>query len=291
MYKSLMALAFVTATIASRSPLFAQTGLLVVAHGADTEWNGQVRETVGQVRWDGPTATAFLMGPEAAVAGWHQAVASLLSRGARDIVVVPLMVSSHGSHFRQILYYAGRTDSLPAELASHGHPEREALPVPVRVTAALDAAPEMLDALVDRWRALDAPRRRAPLVLLGHGPQDPDDVRRWLAAFDLALTRLRREGFAGDGRAALLQDDADAEVRAAAVRGIRDTVAALAIRTGDSVTVMTVLVSHGGIQRVTVPRDLEGLPVRYAPVSLTPLPAIARWIERVARERLASPER
>ncbi len=262
----------------------AQTGLLVVSHGANAEWNGQVRETLAQVRWDGPTAAAFLMGSEAASSGWSQAVAALVAKGAKSIVVVPLMVSSYGSHFRQIRYYAGEIDSLPAELAGHDHGEHKAPSIPMVVTGALDAAPEMLEALVERWRGLDAGRREAPLVLLGHGPQAPEDALRWMAAFDSALGRIRQAGLTGDGRAALLRDDAARAVRAESIRQMRDTVAALAARAGDSVTVMTVLVSRGGMQRVTIPRDLEGLPVRYAPVSLTPLSAVARWIERVGAE-------
>ncbi len=262
----------------------AQTGLLVVSHGANPEWNGQIRETMAQVRWNGPTASAFLMGPEASNSGWNQAVAALVARGARSIVVVPLMVSSHGSHYRQIQFYAGVIDSLPAELAGHDHGEHETPPVPMTVTPALDAAPEMLDALVERWRGLDALRRTAPLVLLGHGPQDPVDAGRWIAAFQRGLDQLRTVGHAAEGRSALLRDDAAPEVRAASIREMRDTVTALAARANDSVTVMTVLISQGGMQRTTIPKDLAGLPVRYAPVSLTPLPAIARWIERVGTE-------
>ena len=284
MYRNAIGAVFSAALCLAPAALSAQTGLLVVSHGANAEWNGQVRETIAQVRWDGPVEAAFLMGPEAKSAGWNQAVAALVAGGARSIVVVPLMVSSHGSHYRQIQFYAGVIESLPAELAGHDHGEHEAPPVPMSVTPALDASPEMLEALVERWRGLDDARRKAPLVLLGHGPQAPDDAARWFAAFQSGLDRLRAAGHSTDGRSALLRDDAAPEVRAAAIREMRDTVSALATRAGDSVTVMTVLVSQGGMQRVTIPLDLEGLPVRLAPVSLTPLPAIARWIERVGEE-------
>jgi len=284
MYRNAFRTALVAAICLAPAGLKAQTGLLVVSHGANAEWNGQVRETIAQVRWDGPVGAAFLMGAEAETAGWNKAVASLVAGGARTIVVVPLMVSSYGSHYRQIQFYAGVIDSLPSELAGHDHELREAPPVPMTVTPALDASAEMLDALVERWRGLDAPRRNAPLVLLGHGPQDPDDAAKWFAAFQSALDQLKAAGHHADGRSALLRDDAAPEVRTASIREMRDTVTALAARGADSVTVMTVLISQGGMQRVTIPRDLEGLPVRYAPVSLTPLAAIARWIERVGNE-------
>ena len=282
--------ALAVALCAGPTALSAQTGLLVVSHGANAEWNGQVRETISQVRWDGPIGAAFLMGPEAKTAGWGQAVSALVASRVRSIVVVPLMVSSHGSHYRQIQYYAGVIDSLPAELAAHDHHgEHEAPPVPMSVTPALDASPEMLDALVERWRGLDEARRKSPLILLGHGPQAPDDAAKWFAAFQNGLDQLRAAGHQADGRSALLRDDAAPEVRAASIREMRDTVSALAARAGDSVTVMTVLISQGGMQRVTIPRDLEGLPVRLAPVSLTPLSSIARWIERVGLQARQEP--
>jgi sirohydrochlorin ferrochelatase len=285
MYKNAIRGAVVAVLGLLPAALSAQTGLLVVSHGANEEWNGQVRETISQVKWDGPVGAAFLMGPEAKTAGWNQAVSELVASGAKSIVVVPLMVSSYGSHYRQIQFYAGAIDSLPAELAKHDHHgEHGPPPVPMTVTPALDASPEMLAALVERWKGLDDARRNAPLVLLGHGPQAPDDATRWIDAFQSGLDQIRSAGHQADGRSALLRDDAAPEVRAASIREMRDTVTALAARAGDSVTVMTVLVSQGGMQRVTIPRDLEGLPVRLAPVSLTPLSAIARWIERVASE-------
>jgi sirohydrochlorin ferrochelatase len=83
----------------------------------------------------------------------------------------------------------------------------------------------------------------------------------------------------------LLRDDAAPEVRAEAVRAIRDTISALARAAGDSVVVMPLLLSTSKLSQVKVPADLEGLPVRYTRTPLAPLPPLARWIERVAEER------
>lgn len=263
----------------------AQTGLLVVAHGAGPDWNARVRETVAQTRWaEGPVAVAFLMGPEAESAGWSVAVARLTTGGARSIVVVPLMVSTHGSHYRQVQFYAGQLDRFPPELSAHDHGPDGPPPVPMRVTPALDSSPELLEAVALRWQELDPVRRYAPLLLLGHGPTADEDAARWTGAIETALDRLRTLGHAGESRPALLRDDAPAPIRAEAIRQMRDTVAALAARSRDSVTVMTVLIAEGQMTRTRIPKDLDGLPIRYAPMGLTPLPVIARWIERVARE-------
>jgi hypothetical protein len=154
----------------------------------------------------------------------------------------------------------------------------------MRVTAALDAAHELQEAVAIRWQELDPLRRNSPLLLLGHGPIADDDAARWNHAFLTALARLRALGHAGESRPALLRDDAPPPLRAKAIREMRDTVTALAARSEDSVTVMTVLIAEGQMTRSRIPRDLDGLPIRYAPMGLTPLPVIARWIERVAEE-------
>lgn len=265
------------------------TGLLVVAHGADSGWNGRVRAVVEQVRWDGPVSVAFLMGPEARTASWDVAVRSLVGRGAEAIVAVPLMVSSHGSHYRQIQHYAGLDVPLPAALAHHDHGTMTAPPVPVKVTPALDDAPELGAVLATRWQELSTATRRRPLVLVAHGPSDAEDVGAWMGGLQRATGDLAEALRPAPLHIGLLRDDAPAAVRAAAVQAIRDTIGNLASSTGDSVAVMTVLVSMGAINRVKVPRDLDGLAIDYHGVALSPHPALARWIERVAGEALSQP--
>lgn len=261
--------------------LQAQTGLLVVAHGADSGWNARVLETVAQVKWKGPVATAFLMGSQATTQGWSAGVDSLLAHGARRLVVVPLMVSTYGGHVRQIQYYAGARDSLPASLMGHDHGSHEPVQVPVTVTSALDDAPELRAALEARWRELDAADRKRPILLVAHGPNDPVDAGHWLADLGTASRQLGVSAQT-DARVMLLRDDAPADVRAAAVAAMRDTVMALSRRASDSVVVMPVMISSGTITKVKIPRDLAGLPIRYHPRPLAPLPMLARWVERVA---------
>jgi sirohydrochlorin cobaltochelatase len=266
-------------------PLAAQTGLLVVAHGASAEWNERVVQVVGQVKWDGPVASAFLMGPEADTAGWSQGVANLVRAGARNIVVVPLMVSSHGAHYRQIRFYAGELPSWIEGGGMHSHAAPAPAPVPMRVTPALDGAPEMGVALLERWRALPARHRAGPLVLVAHGPSTDAESALWVRDLESASAGIRAET-ALPVRIGLLRDDAAAPVRAAAIAAIHRDVLELASRSGDSVTVMPVLISSGQIDAVTIPSDLRGLPVRYTRSALSPLPAMARWIERVALAKL-----
>ncbi|MBI4501820.1 MAG: hypothetical protein HY700_11730 [Gemmatimonadetes bacterium] len=271
-------------SIASAAPASAQTGLVVVAHGADTGWNNRIRAVMDSVRWtSGPSALAFLMGPENQTAGWDTAMRSVMARGAKAAVVVPLMVSTYGSHVRQIQYYAGARDSLPPELAQHAMHMSEKPSVPVAVTPGLDGSAEMVDAVAARWRSVNDRDRRRPVMLVAHGPNDDDDARHWFQDLERIGAGLKDAGFAGELRSGLLRDDAPKTVRAAAVQQMRDTIQALAARSADSVVIMPILISTG-IERSKLPKDFAGLPVRYSGEPLAPLPQIARWIERVARE-------
>jgi hypothetical protein len=272
--------------LAGAPPALAQTGLLVVAHGANAEWNARVRETARQVRWThGPMAVAFLMGSEADSAGWDRGVDALLAAQAKSIVVVPLMVSSYGGHYREIEYYAGIRDSVAGH---HMEMRHRPPPVPARVTPALDAAPELGAALVARWSALSERDRNRPVLLVAHGPSNPDDAGRWLVNLRSAAGALPGAGLRAPFAVALLWDDADPPLRAAAVAAMRDTVNGLATASRDSVTVIAVLISSGSIDRQKLPVDLEGLPVRYTPTPLAPLPALAHWIERSAAAALGA---
>lgn len=268
-------------------PARAQTGLLVVAHGAGPAWNDGVRAVVAQVQWTrGPIATAFLMGPEAASSGWDSAVAHLARQGARRIVVVPLLISSHGGHYLDILRAAGVPSDTIVRAAPHAHGAHQP-PVPTVVTGALDDAPELGQALAGRWRALSSAERRRPLFLVAHGPNTDDEATLWLHALEAAAAVIRAEGGVPVA-AGLLRDDAPTAVRAAAIQEIHRAINRLATEAGDSVTVLPVLISTGQINQVTIPADLAGLPIRYTGVALAPHPALARWIERVAGAKAAT---
>jgi hypothetical protein len=226
------------------------------------------------------------MGGEAETAGWDSGVDALLAARAKSNVVVPLMVSSFGGHYREIEYYAGIRDSVAGH---HMEMRHRPPPVPTRVTPALDAAPELGAALVARWSALSDRDRERPVLLVAHGPSNPDDAARWLVNLRSAAGALSGAGLRASMAVTLLWDDADPPLRAAAVAALRDTVKALAATSRDSVTVIAVLISSGSIDRQKLPMDLEGLPVRYTPMPLAPLPALARWIERSAAATLGAP--
>ena len=269
------------------------TGTLIVAHGGGPAWNAGVRGLAAQVNTGGPVEVAFLMGPEAKDTRFQDMVARLSARGAREIVVVPLLMSSHSGHHDQIQYLARGRDSLSSVMLHHLHMagiERAPAGTVIRVTTALDDAPELARVLAERARTLassTAAKDRA-LLIVGHGPESAEDHARWMENCRRLAESVKRHSGFRDVRVGLVRDDAPPAVRAEAVRGLRDLVELQAALTGADVVVVPMLISKASGTRDRLPRDLAGLPVVYAPDGVVPHADIARWVERQVRESVAA---
>jgi sirohydrochlorin ferrochelatase len=226
---------------------------------------------------------SFLMGPEAAKTRFQDAVQRLVSKGAKEVVIVPMLVSSHSGHFEQIRYLAGKTDSLEAVMHHHLHMggiERSSAKIPMHVAAALDDSHELARVLTERARAAEPDAKGKALMLVGHGPNSAEDYAAWMRNLRVIADSVRRWSDFKDVRVELVREDAPAPVRAEAIHRLRELIALQAEVTGDTVVVVPILVSRGGISRSRIMKDLEGLPARYVDSSILPHPAIAAWITR-----------
>jgi sirohydrochlorin ferrochelatase len=283
-------LAFVLLIAAASRPLPAQQaeapartiGTLIVAHGGGPEWNAGVDSVAAQVRLEGPVAVSFLMGPGAAKARFQDMVSELVRRGASEVVVVPMLVSSHSGHFEQIRWLAGETDTLDAEMQHHLHMsgiERSRAGVPIRLARAIDDAPDVADVLADRARALATDPRKQALFLVGHGPNSAEDYAAWMNNLRPIAARVKQQAGFRSVLVGLVRDDASKPVRAEAVDHVRELIRMQRELTGRDVVVVPVLVASGRVSRETIPADLKGLPVIYSGETLLPHPGMARWIE------------
>lgn len=290
-------LARADAQAASGAAAGARVGTLLVAHGGGAGWNARVDSIARAVRTGGPVAVSFLMGPAAATRRFQEAVRQLAGQGAREIVIVPLLVSSHSGHYEQIRYLAGATDTLDSVMREHlamaGIARPSGVPVRLSVARAMDDAPELAQALADRARDAAARTGRGDpagqaLFLVGHGSNSAEDHAAWMAALRPVAERVRVATGFRDVKVGLIRDDAPPAVRAEAVLGIRETIALQRAATGRPVLVVPILVSAGAVSQAKVPADLAGLDVVYAPAPLLPHDAIARLVERRVRETAAA---
>jgi sirohydrochlorin ferrochelatase len=274
-----------SAVAAQSSP--ASVGTLLVAHGGGPVWDAAVDSLARSVRTGGPVAVSLLMGPGATTHRFQDAVAQLVAKGAREVVVVPVFVSSHSGHIEQIRYLTRETDSLDMEMMHHLHMSgitRPTVGVPIRVTAALDNAPQLARVLSEHAKKLATDPSRQALFLIGHGPNDADNNARWMTNLRQVADSVREWTGFRDVKVGLIRDDAPAEVRAEAVKEIRETIRLQHDITQKPVVVVPILVSSGSVSNTKVPGDLKDLPVVYNAVPLLPNAAIARWVEARVRE-------
>lgn len=263
-----------------------QVGTIVVAHGGDSLWNGLVKQGVAMVSADGPIEVSFLMGPEAAKTRFQDAVGRLTSKGVKEIVVVPLLVSSHSGHFEQIRYLSRLTDSLDAVMHMHLHHggiERAPAGTQIRVLPALDDSHELARVLTERAREAQPNPQGKALMLVGHGPNSAEDYAAWMKNLRVVADSVKKWSGFRDVRIELVREDAPAEVRAEAVLRLRELISMQSELTESPVTVIPILVSKGGISRSRVMQDLAGLQFTYSGDAIMPHPAIAEWISRRIR--------
>jgi sirohydrochlorin ferrochelatase len=293
--------AFACSTVISpSSPLSAQTGpvnesaiprrsvgTLLLAHGGAPSWNAEVERIARTANTGGPLRLAYLMGPSAATHRFQHQVDSLVAEGATEVVVVPLMVSSHSGHYQQIRFLAGLTDSLDAMMQHHlhmgGH-ERPRTTVPLRLSRALDDAPELASVLADRARAITPEGSGRALFLVAHGPNSAENHAEWIKHLRVVAKTVKEQTGFDDVRVEMVRDDAPPAVRAEGVLRVRELIEMQHAITGQPVTVVPVLVSKGRVSREKFTADLAGLDIIYEGTPLLPHPLLARWIERRVNE-------
>jgi sirohydrochlorin cobaltochelatase len=242
-----------------------------------------VIETAAQVETGGPVEVSFLMGPGATSHRFQDAAARLVEQGATEIVVVPLLVSSHSGHYEQVRYLVGETDELSEVMHHHLHMagiQRPDVSVPVRLAAAIDDAEEIAHVLADRALALAESPAEQALFLVGHGPNSAENHAAWMQNLRPLSESVRELTGFRDVKVGLVRDDAPPPVRAEAVLAVREVIALQHEATGRDVIVVPVLISTGRLSNEKLPEDLAGLPILYEGEPILPHEGVARWIER-----------
>ncbi len=294
MFRTISAFAMASATmlltptiaVGQQAGAQARVGTIIIAHGADSMWNAQVADVAKQVRTGGPVEVSYLMGAGASKARFQDAVKRLETQGVSEIVVVPMLVSSHSGHYDQIRYLVGDSISLNATMMHHLHMagiERPTSRIPIRLTPAMDDAPQVAGVLAERARALVSDPKSRALLIVGHGPNSAEDYASWMKNLRSVADSVKAMTGFRDVRVDLVRDDAPAEVRAEAVLRVRELIELQHLATGQPVIVVPVLVSKGAVSRDKVPNDIKGMPAVYSGEPLLPHPAMARWVEERVR--------
>jgi sirohydrochlorin ferrochelatase len=283
--------AALSVTIAAQQP--GKTGVLLLAHGGQPQWNEHVTAVASGVDATVPTEVAFGMATRANI---KSAMDKLVARGVTNIVAVPLFVSSHSSVITSTEYLLGLRSEAPADLAkfvkinhgSHGAPAGEhahhaedpaspiASAVPVKMTAALNRHPLVGAILADRARSISSTPANEAVIIVAHGPVPDDDNRRWLDDMSVLAEHVRKAAPFASVDYMTVRDDAGPAIRDAATKELRAKVEA-ARAAGRRVLIIPHLLSFGGIERGVLKR-LEGLDYAITTQAIIPDDRIVEWV-------------
>ncbi len=242
-----------------------EKGILVLAHGSRVAvWNERVREAVRPLEEKYNIDIAFGMADQKTI---QEAVTRLEGRGARLIIAVPLFISSHSPIIYDTKHLLGLDPLLPMRYIEGN--------VDFVMTDALDTSPLVSEIVLDRARELSEEPSEEVVVLVGHGPNEPEFNRLWLRDMRQIGHFVKETGGFKDVLVATVRDDAPREIREEATRALREMVEKAS--SDARVLVLPYVLASGGIEE-GIRERLKGLDFKFGR-PLLPHPNITKWIE------------
>jgi sirohydrochlorin cobaltochelatase len=284
-----------------------QIGILLLAHGGSKEWNANVQAIAADVDKSQPTEVALGMADRSTM---QAGIDKLTARGAKQIVAVPLFISSHSSVIESTRFLLGLRSDAPPDLAdfalmdmgnmSHDHAGHGDTPtaskgaaadaqdktrpvthaVPVRMSPALDRHAILASILADRAVAISHNPAKEVVVLVAHGPNEDQENALWLADLSAVAKLIAAKSPYARIEVATVRDDAEPAVRDQATANLRN-IATSAYHESLRVLIVPVLLSYGGIEN-GIRKRLDGLDHVMSPAGLLPDPRIVDWIRASA---------
>jgi hypothetical protein len=219
-------------------------GVLVMAHGGDKTWNGEVEAALAPLRAEYPLEIAFGMADAKSL---QDAAARLEAKNVDRIAVVRLFISGESWYERteQILGLKPGAPAKPRDVAApadgHGGHSMAFWRLETDATFALSRdglmqADAMGGVLVERARGLSRDPRREDVLIFAHGPEDDGENARWIAQIDARADAVRQALPFRNVQVETLREDwpdkreaAQARIRAFVARAQRDGVRAIVI--------------------------------------------------------------
>jgi hypothetical protein len=273
-----------------------KTGILVMAHGGDPEWNRDVEATVAPLRDRQPVEIAFGMATTSTI---RDAVTRLEAQGVRRVAVVRMFISGD-SFIEPTEYILGLRDSLPddphaahaAQATGHEDHSGHHMEAPERIATkasfvlsrhGVAESPLIDEILADRVRALSTDPQKERVLLLAHGPGDDSENQRWLANMKLRARRIHDVGPFRDVRCETLREDWP-EKRAPAESRIRTYIEEGNRHRGRVIVIPFRVAGFGPYKEV-----LEGMQYVADGKGFCPHRNMTRWIEETAKKCAKGP--
>lgn len=257
-------------------------GVLVLAHGVGENSDGLFIESLKPMgeRW--PTVMSFGMNMMTS-APVQSSVDDLTERGAKKIILVPTVVTSHNTLIRQWEYIFSMRDEseyLDVSLVETG--------AEVVMAKPFNDHPLITEALLDFTKTKSANPANEVVIIVGHGPEDVEDNIPDLEILQAHVDRIKVAGKFSDVKVINLQDDAYPPIRKSNVKKLRRWVTSAQRADKDVIVTVITTASHGVQEHIR--EDLRGLDYAFADQGLSEHPNYLKWIESTVEEQLAKAE-
>ncbi len=173
-------------------------GYLIVAHGSTADWNNAVIDAVKPLTdlSDELYALCFLEDPMGTAEGTfikaQEGYDNLVSRGAEEIVVVPLFVSTHSNHIEEVAFITNLGSLEDPEEALLENMISESSASVVGMTKAADAYDAIGRELSSRiLAAAEGMEQDKYIVLLSHGATTEEEDLYWQEDLEKIMTDIK----------------------------------------------------------------------------------------------------
>ncbi len=282
----------------NKTTVSSKTGILILAHGGDKNWNAQVEKVADALRKTNPVEVAFGMATKRTI---QRGIDALIADGVEEIVAVPLFVSSNSTVITSTEFLLGVRAEAPAALAvfakmdhgSHGGGDAAHAShttgavdldpmtpvkskVPIKMTSALNAHPVVADILLSRAQEISKTPANEVVILVAHGPVSDETNRLWLNDMAKLADMINVKSNFARIDYLTVRDDAPEPIRSQATAELR-AVVQKALDEKRSVLVVPVLLSYGGIEK-GIRNRLEGLDYTMSLHAILPDERLADWM-------------
>ncbi len=256
-------------------------GILALGHGYGDIGNGQFKAGYRTVAVEHPTAVALGMSMMDS-AHIQKAVNELEAAGAKTIVVLPTEVGQSTSLVRQWHYIFGRIDE-----SSYLDVPRVESGARIVIAQTPTNSPLVGEILADNVKAVSRDPASEAVVLIAHGPEDPDDNVKELANLGRQAETVKRGTGVAEIIYGTLQDDAPPAVRQANVDQLREQMQSLEAKGKRLIVAPVLMTSQGGVTG-RIKRDLDGLDYELIDKGITEHALFKTWIEDTVATSVAA---
>jgi hypothetical protein len=262
----------------SPADLKAEQGVLILLHGFREQGDKLFRERVQPVGDVLPTSLGVGM---AMMMSEHIQLGldDLQAAGAKEIVVVPIVSSTHDEMYRQWEYVLGRR--AEASYATVGQVKTDAV---LHLASPPGTDPLIAEILLDYALEISSDPKNEVVIIASHGPAGAEDNARLLKNLEILAKYVQEDGGFAAVRAGTLQDDAVPEIRAANVQKLRVMVES-ATKDDKKVLIVTNLVGARTIQ-AKLRRDLKGLDYAFNAKGIVQHDNFIKWISESVHSAL-----